>query len=637
MSALSSSAPVAVIGAGTMGAGIAQVAACAGHEVRLFDAAPDAAGQAIASISRRLDRDAERGRLTSADARAAAALVRAATSIADLAGCQLVVEAVVEDLDVKRTLFAEVASVCGADAVLATNTSSLSVTDIASRLDSPGRVVGMHFFNPAPVLPLVEVVSGESTDPAVAELVADTARAWGKTPVRAASTPGFIVNRVARPFYAEAFRLLAAGVADPATIDALFRQSGGFRMGPCELTDLIGQDVNAAVSRSVWEAFGRDPRFEPSPLQEALVEQGRLGRKTGRGWYDDALPRPEPATVLRPERDAAPDEIGGAVERSPEGELTVDGARVILRTTDGRTAAQHTGGGPDTLLLLDLVLDAATATRVGLAAPSHAPATHVAAAIAHLHRLGYDVTMLPDSPGLVVARTVAMLASFAADAVDAGVATADDVDTAMRLGVNYPRGPYAWGEQLGWRWVAGVLDALAASEAPRRYRVSPGLRARAWVEGSTPARDVAATARALARRAADAMWADDAASQALGMTLLAVEPGSAQVSMVVRADMVNGHGIAHGGLIFALADSAFAFAGNSYNRSTVAHSCDITFLAPAREGDLLVADARERHRGRRSGIYDVTVHRGSADGEVVAEFRGRSREIAGTLVDEETT
>jgi 3-hydroxybutyryl-CoA dehydrogenase len=309
---------------------------------------------------------------------------------------------------------------------------------------------------------------------------------------------------------------------------------------------------------------------------------------------------------------------------------------------------------------------------VGIAAPPSAPTEHVDAAVGYLQGLGFAVTVLPDSPGLVVARTVAMLAAFALDAVDAGVATPEDVDTAMRLGVNYPRGPHEWGAALGWDWVAGMLDALAAAEDPQRYRVSAHLRSLAVepvpeavdMPAETSPADVDAdtvadgtdAALILATRAADAMWVSDAASQALGMIRLDVAPGYARFAMTVRPEMVNGHRICHGGYIFTLADTAFAFACNSYNRNTVAQSCDIVFVKAVYEGDTLVAEAAERYREGRNGIYDVTIYRRpaapvqpaglepgatasgqdepDAKGEVVAEFRGRSREVPGTLVVE---
>jgi 3-hydroxybutyryl-CoA dehydrogenase len=492
MAALSPTATVGVVGAGTMGGGIAEVAARAGHRVLVTDAVPGAADAAITTARDRLAKSAAKGRLTAEAAQAAAERLAAVASVDNLGSCALVVEAVVENIDVKRALLADLEVTCGETTILATNTSSFSVTAIAAGMRRPERVAGMHFFNPAPVLPLVEIVAGERTDKRVLDTLADTARAWEKTPVRCASTPGFIVNRVARPFYGEAFRLLEAEVADPATIDALFREAGGFRMGPFELTDLIGQDVNAAVSRSLWEAFDRDPRFEPSSLQVSLVEQGRLGRKAGRGIYDgDQRPKPSTAAPApRPERlvaNGAGDLLEGLIGRLAAAGVPAIRTRdfgpirlrpapgVDLRLTDGRTAAEILAQTGETVVLIDLAHDYATATRLGLAAAPGAPAEAVSAAVGCLQAAQVNVTVLPDVPGLVVARTVAMLGAFGADAVDAGVANETDVDTAMRLGANYPRGPLAWGDALGWGWIQGVLTSLAAADGSGRYRSPDGV------------------------------------------------------------------------------------------------------------------------------------------------------------------
>lgn len=294
---------VAVVGTGTMGQGIAQVALVAGHPVVLYDAGPDRASEAAAGIARRLDRLVAKGRLTEDGRNAARGRLTTAGSLDGLAGVALVIEAVVEDLAAKRALFTGLESVVADDCLLATNTSSLPVTAIAAPLRLPGRLLGLHFFNPAPLLPLVEVVSGAATDPVAGAVARATVTAWGKTPVSCADTPGFIVNRVARPFYAEAFRLYEERAADPATVDAVLRESGGFAMGPFELTDLIGQDVNEAVTRSVWTAFHFDPKFAPSAAQRRLVDAGRLGRKSGHGWY---IHRTDPA----------PD--AGRTDRNPE-------------------------------------------------------------------------------------------------------------------------------------------------------------------------------------------------------------------------------------------------------------------------------------------------------------------------------
>jgi 3-hydroxybutyryl-CoA dehydrogenase len=279
--ALDTSAIVAVIGAGTMGTGIAQIAAGAGHRVLLYDAFEGAAGTGKERIAAGLRQLVSRGKLDSVKAASLLDRIALAPTLADLAPAALVIEAIVEDVAVKRKLFADLEAVVGERCLLATNTSSISITAIARGLSDPGRCVGMHFFNPATTMKLVEVVSGVATRADVEATIHATALAWRKVPVRARSTPGFIVNRVARSFYGEALRLHEEGLADPATIDALMTGAGGFRMGPFDLMDLIGNDVNYAVSVSVYNAFFQEPRFRPSLIQRELVESGRLGRKTG--------------------------------------------------------------------------------------------------------------------------------------------------------------------------------------------------------------------------------------------------------------------------------------------------------------------------------------------------------------------
>jgi 3-hydroxybutyryl-CoA dehydrogenase len=277
---------VGIVGAGTMGGGIAQVALEAGHLVRMYDPATGAVERAIGRIADDLARKASRDMSAGDGGDASALLDRLAVagSPAELAaGSALVIEAAVEDLAVKRTLFATLDRAAGPDTVLATNTSALSVGAIAAATGDPGRVVGLHFFNPAPRMALVEVVAPPAR-PAVASAAVDLMRAWGKAPVRCADTPGFIVNRVNRPFTLESLRIVEDGIATTADVDDALR-SDGFPMGPFELMDLIGVDVNLAVARALYEAFDRDERFRPSPLQERLVAEGHLGRKSGQGFY----------------------------------------------------------------------------------------------------------------------------------------------------------------------------------------------------------------------------------------------------------------------------------------------------------------------------------------------------------------
>ena len=295
---------VAVIGAGTMGSGIAQVAAQAGHTTYLFDTRKEAVDKAVAGLTKTFDRLVEKGKLSAEEAKATLARIVPATDLKELAGCGLVIEAIIEDLGVKKRLVAELETILPHEAVLATNTSSLSVTAIAGACATPERVIGLHFFNPAPLLPLVEVVPGLATDGTLATRMATLMQAWGKAPVVCKDTPGFIVNRVARPFYGEAIRIFEEGIADMPTIDAAMK-GVGFRMGPFELMDLIGNDINFTVTRTVWEAFFYDPRYKPSFTQQRQVESGRLGRKSGRGYYSYVDGASEPVIPVDPALAAA--------------------------------------------------------------------------------------------------------------------------------------------------------------------------------------------------------------------------------------------------------------------------------------------------------------------------------------------
>jgi 3-hydroxybutyryl-CoA dehydrogenase len=292
---------VGVVGAGAMGSGIAQVAATRGHRVILADAIPSAIARAREGHAAAFAREVEKGRRPAAEAAAARERVTyvdgvGADALRSFAPCGLVIEAIIEDLDSKRALFRDLERVIAADAVLATNTSSLSIAALAGGRSAPERVVGIHFFNPAPVLPLVEIIPAITTAPAIADAARALMDAWGKTTVVAADTPGFIVNRLARPFYGEALRIAEERLADYATIDWVMRELGGFKMGPFELMDFIGNDVNYAVTRSVFEGMSFDPRYRPSITQRRLVEAGLLGRKAKRGYYDyrDGAAKPEP-------------------------------------------------------------------------------------------------------------------------------------------------------------------------------------------------------------------------------------------------------------------------------------------------------------------------------------------------------
>jgi 3-hydroxybutyryl-CoA dehydrogenase len=481
-------APVCVIGAGAMGRGIAQVALSSGHRVNLID--PDEAQLRAAAddIAQRLAR-----RQPETVARLDH-LLRAHTSVdqSPVLKGTLVVEAVLESLEVKRAVLSGAAEHFGADCILATNTSSLSVTEIAAGTPFPSRVVGMHFFNPVPVMKLVEVVAGVQTDPRLADAVAEIAVAWGKQVARVRSAPGFIVNRVARGFYGEALRLVEEQVSSPATIDEVMRGAGQFRMGPFELMDLIGNDVNAAVTRSVWTAFNFDPRFEPSRIQDELVAAGRYGRKRGHGFYSYA----EGATPERPvavvhgdvpasvrlngssaQIDALLGRTGLVVERSGAGDDATLGDGTLLRVTRGLTARDESralGGIP--VVVIDRVLTPVDTTAIAAAA-SHPESLGTVAAL--LGRAGITVHEVTDAPGLVVARTLAVIANEAWETALHGVATPADIDVAMQLGTNYPSGPFEWTRRWGPVAVLEVIDALWSTYHDTRYRASRDLRAAA--------------------------------------------------------------------------------------------------------------------------------------------------------------
>ncbi len=378
---------VGVIGAGAMGSGIAEVAATYGHRVVLFDTQQASIDKGLAGIEKNLARNVEKSRITDAVRREIRTRISpvvgdsAEGGLGALADCGLVIEAIVENLNIKRSLFATLEEIVEPDAVLATNTSSLSVTAIGSACKRPGRVLGVHFFNPPTLLRLVEIVPGLATDGAITDRVQSLIDAWGKSTVRASDTPGFIVNRIARPFYGEALRIYEEGIADMPTIDWAMRDLGGFKMGPFELMDFIGNDINLAATKSVYEATFYDSRFKPTLTQQQLSDAGFLGQKTGRGYYDYS---------------------SGAVRPEP--------------------------------------------------------------------------TKNEDLGDLIFRRILSMLINQAADALYYRVASAQDIDRAMTLGVNYPKGLLAWADEVGIDETVKWLTALQEFYGEERYRPSPLLK-----------------------------------------------------------------------------------------------------------------------------------------------------------------
>nr|WP_274619993.1 3-hydroxyacyl-CoA dehydrogenase [Herbaspirillum sp. C7C2] len=487
---------IAVVGGGTMGAGIAQVAATAGHPVLIYDSGEGACARAIASIRLGLDRLASRGKITREQAEKANDCLAPATSLRELACAGLVIEAIVEQLPAKQELFAKLEDIVSPECILASNTSSISITRIAASLRHPQRLIGMHFFNPVPQMELVEVIRGLASDAAVVQCVHDTALAWGKTPVFASSTPGFIVNRLARPYYAEGLRVLNERASQPATLDAVMRESGGFRMGPFELMDLIGHDINFAVTQSVFQACFNDPRFTPSLIQQELVHAGHLGRKTGRGFYhhgpehvpppiEDELPCSTPPVALQIFGSHPLVEV--IRKRYKKGHVEYHGARADnlllkagpgrLYVTEGRTATQQSYDYdmPD-VVLVDLALDYATTSRLAVTRSDQCSPRAYQAVAGVLQACSFALSPMDDVPGMIVMRTVCMLINEAADAVNQGVCSAADADMAMQKGLNYPRGPLEWANAIGVDNVVKVLQRLSATYGEDRYRVSPLLQ-----------------------------------------------------------------------------------------------------------------------------------------------------------------
>lgn len=466
---------IGVCGAGAMGSGIAQVAAQNGAHVTLFDVSADALLAAEKRIAASVDGLAAKGRLAEDEAEAIKSRIITSPDLGALSDCELVIEAIIEDAAIKADLFTRLEAILAPDAIIATNTSSLPIARLARSLATPARFVGMHFFNPPTVMKLVEVIAGPASEQAPLGAVYATAENWGKVAVRVADVPGFIVNRVARPFYAEAFTAWHEQAAAPAEIDALFR-AAGFRMGPLELTDFIGQDVNFTVARSVFDSYFGYTRFRPQLQQAALVDAGWLGRKSGRGVYDYAAPVPIPADVgtrCEEPASAAGQAAAKALLASAPGEIIACG-EVEVTVTCGATAMTLSGASGRSTLVFDW-FEADAAGPMGFAASDDA-AAGVAAGIAAA--LGRPLIKLADRPGLIVCRTLAQIANAAADAVFQHVADEAGIDAALRYGANYPFGPFGWLDRFGRGQVRRALTAIAQETGDPAY--TPSQLMRGW-------------------------------------------------------------------------------------------------------------------------------------------------------------
>jgi 3-hydroxybutyryl-CoA dehydrogenase len=529
--ATGAAAIIGVLGAGTMGAGIAQLACRSGAQALLFDPIPEALRRGIESAHAGLRKEAARGRLSAAEAQAAAERLEPVGELSALAPCELVIEAVPERLELKHELYRALSEIVGEECVLATNTSSLLVTAIAAAARNPRRVVGMHFFNPAPVMRLLEVIAGEESSQEALAVAHATGEAMGKTVIRAKDGPGFIVNRCNRPFGLEALRLLQERIADVETIDRVCRMEGGFRMGPFELMDLVGVDTGFEVAQSFYSQSFGEPRWRPSMIAARYVAAGRYGRKSGRGYYeygDDAGGhRPEdpaplqagspghgegvvviagegvfaeelraaasaagyevrsphaptggvlPALIVECDGAPAPPEPRSAAAGSrPDRRGTAPpqgGARVLL-CAQGSLGTLNAGGSAVGFHYLPPLPQAALVelTRGEASSP-------VAAARAErfFRALGKHVEWVGDAPGLVLGRIVCQVINESAFALGEGVGSAQDIDTGMVLGLSHPRGPLEWADTIGLDHVLTVLEALCEEYREERYRPAPALR-----------------------------------------------------------------------------------------------------------------------------------------------------------------
>lgn len=483
-----------VVGVGLMGRGIAQIAAQAGTPVILYDSRPGGAREARDALAKTFNSLAARSRITAQAAEAAAGRLQVAGSLEDLKPCMVVVEAIFESLEAKRQLFRQLEAIVSQDCILATNTSSLSITSIAAALAKPERVAGFHFFSPVPLMKIVEVIPGPLTEERVVETLTALARRMGHTPVRASDTPGFIINHAGRGYVTEGLRVLGETVAPHAEIDRVLKQAAGFRLGPFELLDMMGLDVSQPVMESIYDQYYQESRFRPSPIARQRLAAGLLGRKSKRGFYEYLNgEKLEPPAQPVPPRADRPVWLGvNAISSFPQVAQILSAPGVTVETgrkasadaiclvvpvgKDATTAAIEAGCDPERTVGLDPLF--LSGRRTLMTTPATSAAVRDAAR-ALLAADGTPVSVIKDSAGFIAQRVVATIVNIASDIAQQGIALPQDIDTAVKLGLGYPSGPLAMGDNLGPGRVLAILDGLFEIYRDPRYRPSPWLRRRA--------------------------------------------------------------------------------------------------------------------------------------------------------------
>ncbi|WP_019672198.1 3-hydroxyacyl-CoA dehydrogenase NAD-binding domain-containing protein [Psychrobacter lutiphocae] len=497
---------VGVIGAGTMGQGIAQLALQAGHKVVLVDQSSEQLQRAKNSLDSLFTKFVNKEKITQQDKVQWLSALTLSENNDALSDAKLVIEAIVERLDIKQTVFQNLESIVSQDTILATNTSSLSVTAIASCLKKPERFIGLHFFNPPGIMPLVEVIEALQTSSDTTEICIKLMQSWGKSPVKCKNTPGFIVNRVARPFYIESFRLIEDQIVTPSQLDSSLRNAG-FKMGPCELTDFIGQDVNYAVSCSVFDSLFYPPHLRPSLIQGSLVEAGFLGRKSGKGFYDYKQPSPHPSKPLSHNTSNQPSD-----KNNPTGDLKryalfkafgnhpwvaeqkahlsskitdaksaphydqligILDSNVYVYASDGRLAAEWEYSCEHPVILADIKNPNVLDTTVAIAAGPIAQKIMEGKQPEPLGNIHW--TIVPDCPGLINLRVLSMIINEAAICATQGIATPEGIDKALKGGVNYPLGAFEWLDVIGIEVVINTLETLRRLYGSSCYTVPPML------------------------------------------------------------------------------------------------------------------------------------------------------------------